>query len=192
MAAARKSDSGIGRDGNPYELESWPAHEVNAKPGEPGHDDALGPETVRRRHRSRFEQYAYDRFDKDQINAFEIFRRQCEIVASGTLSQSRYGKEAGSIDCASYGERELYKNVRLMDAARQRRKAVAEISKVNCDAKKALCWAADDDLTPREIGERLRRGPAPKSKQLREREDIGRGFDHLFIALNIIVPVYKR
>lgn len=195
------SDPRIGRDGQPWELEPLPHDMISAKgprivegvelPAEPGHDDKINGQTRRRKHRSRFEQYAYRRLTVGQINAFEWFQQLCEIVAAGTLSQSRYGNEAGAIDCATYGERQLIKNVRVMEAARARRKCVRLINEKSNEALKAVLWAATSDLTPKEIGERFLSGYAkPENPQIAEREAIGLGFFHLFVALEIVESVY--
>lgn len=150
----------FGRGGQPYEMVPVDKGLVKAKPGQPGHDDALNDETRRRKHNSRFEQYAYPRLSKDQQNAFEWFAIRCEIVSSGTLSGSRWGKEMGQIDSANYGERAVVD--RVTQAALDRRICQSAIQRENRRAWKAIMMAVHDDFTPAEIGALLlAKSPAP-------------------------------
>ena len=194
------SDEKIGRDGKPWDLERVPRELLKARPGEPGHDDRLNAETVRRRFGSRFEKYGYRRLNKTQINAFEWFSGLCEVVAAGSLSHSRYGKEMGSIDGASFGSRDY--TDRIMSCAALRRQCISRINGVKHDPKddaqgqdawRALKWAVEDDLTPREIGERLitrRSGyPLPTDKSSRDSECIAIGMFHLTDAIAVLIDV---
>lgn len=181
----------IGRAGQPYEMVPVDPSQVKAKPGQPGHDDAINEETRRRKHCSRFEQYAYPRFTKDQKNAFEWIAIRCEIVASGTLSGSRWGREMGQVDCANYGERSVAE--RVTQAGRDRRIAKWAVQRDSREAWAALELAIHDDFTPAEIGAiLLKRSPGPialKNPRNMKAELAGHALPLLCRALAIVAQV---
>lgn len=182
----------IGRDGQPYEMEPLSRAEIKAKPGEPGHDDAINEETRRRRYSSRFAKYAYRRLDKRLINALEEFAHLTAIVQAGTLSQSRYGKESGTIDSANYGERALADRV-LRAATRRRGMMQAVMQHAPGYAMPMLKIAVEFDKTPKEITEaffksREKADPHHRCYRLRldDRAKAAIALVHIRDALNVI------